>query len=250
MSETPAISIKNLSFSYGSTPVLTAADLSIRPGEFNYIVGPKGGGKSTLLKLILGLIQPDYGKIEVFGRSPRSVRARIGYTPQQIQFDPKFPITVKEVVLMGRLTGRWGRGYTNLDIQIAELSIEEMEMSEFKEAPFSELSGGQRQRVLIARSLAVSPDLLLLDEPTANLDAETEDKLLKVINNLKGEMTILMVSHNPEYVYGSVESVICVNKQIAVHPTTGVTEATIIKSFGDNVRIINHDHSCSITDED
>lgn len=249
MSETPVISLRNISFSYGSAPVLTNANLLIQHGDFNYIVGPNGGGKSTLLKLILGLIQPDSGEILVFGKAPRYARARIGYTPQQIQFDPQFPITVGEVVLMGRLKGRWGGWFSRSDFQAAESALDEMEMSEYKDIPFSELSGGQRQRVLIARSLAVSPELLLLDEPTANLDAETEDKLLDIIHYLNRRMTILLVSHNLGFVYGSVQSVICVNKHIAVHPTTGVTKDSMIERFGDNVRIIHHDESCSLTDE-
>lgn len=156
---------------------------------------------------------------------------------------------MKEVILMGRLRGKWGGGYSRTDFRAAESALEEIEISDLKDVPFNELSGGQRQRVLIARSIAVSPELLLLDEPTANLDAETEDKLLDVIQNLNKKMTVMMVSHNLGFVYGSVQSVICVNKQIAVHPTVGVSKSSMVERFGDNVRIVSHDESCSIMDE-
>jgi len=228
-------------FSYGREPVLEDVDLSIEDRSAVCIVGPNGGGKTTLVKLILGLLTPQKGEVRVFGQSPRYARLRIGYMPQHVQHDPQFPVTVKDIVLMGRL-GRSTFGWAGRDDRRAAIeALEEVGMEEFTGRPFAALSGGQRQRVLIARALCCRPDLLLLDEPTSNVDSLVEAKLLDLLRTLNQKMTILMVTHDLGFVSGLVESVICVNRRVVVHPTSQITGAMIHDIYGGEVRMVRHD---------
>ena len=231
----------NVTFSYNSTAVLQDVNFTVGKNELAYIVGPNGGGKTTLLKLILGLLQPDTGSIAVFGKPAYDVRKRIGYTPQHSHFDPHFPISTIEIVLMGRLGSSFFGKYTKTDRKIALEALNEMGLAESAESSFASLSGGQRQRVLIARALASQPELLLLDEPTANVDIEGEERLTEIIQNLSHRMAILMVSHDLRFVSESVHRVICVNRHVAVHPTTEITDETIRSMYGENIRLIRHD---------
>jgi len=171
------IILNNISFAYKQRNILENVDLVIKKGEFASIVGPNGGGKTTLLKLILGLIKPDRGVIRIFGKSPDKARQQIGYMPQYAHLDMDFPATVMDVVLMGRLrkTTLWFSKKDRIEVLTA---IDEIGMSAFANTDFNELSGGQKQRILIARALCSSPDILLLDEPTANVDQQTEKKFI------------------------------------------------------------------------
>ena len=173
----PAIEISDLWFSYGAHAALRSVNLLIERGEFVCILGPNGGGKTTLLRLMLGLLRPDRGSVRVLGGKPLETCSRAGYVAQQSQFDPSFPVSVLDVVLMGRL-GRGGSvgWHRRADVRHADDALAEVRMSELRKQPFSELSGGQRQRVLIARALAAEPELLLLDEPTSNLDVGVEQE--------------------------------------------------------------------------
>jgi zinc transport system ATP-binding protein len=241
----PAVSFAGVSFSFGAVPVLEDVTLSVREREFASIVGPNGAGKSTLLKLILGLLRPNTGEVRVFGERPTKVRQRIGYTPQHAQYDPLFPISVLEVVLMGRLEKHWGGRYSRADKEAARRALKEVALEDLEKRPFGELSGGQRQRVLIARSLVGEPDLLLLDEPTANVDAKLETQLLTLLKELNQRMTILLVSHDLGFVSSVVESVICVSRRVAVHPTSELTGEAIRDIYGGDVRMVRHDHRCA-----
>jgi zinc transport system ATP-binding protein len=231
----------NVTFSYNSTTVLENVSFTVGENELAYIVGPNGGGKTTLLKLILGLLQPDEGSIVVFGKPAHQVRKRVGYTPQHSHFDPHFPISTMEIVLMGRLGSSWSGKYSKADRSIATEALNEMGLADSAESPFASLSGGQRQRVLIARALASQPELMLLDEPTANVDVEGEARLTEIIQNLSHQMTVLMVSHDLRFVSETVHRVICVNRHVAVHPTTEITDETIRSMYGENIRLIRHD---------
>lgn len=243
MSDDPVISLENVSFFYGSEPVLQDVSFKVNAFELNYIVGPNGGGKTTLLKIILGLLQPFPGVVRVFGMPPKEVRQRIGYTPQIFQFDRQFPVTVMDVVLMGCLGARLGGRYSKADRKAALAALDEMGMVDKRCHSFSTLSGGQQQRVLIARSLASNPELLLLDEPTANVDIQTEDRLFRIIEKLNKRMTILMVSHDKGFTSDQVKSVICVNRRVDVHPTCDITDDAIQNVYGNHVRLIRHDLS-------
>ena len=241
----PAVILNHVYFSYNKKYVLENVNLRVKHGEFASIVGPNGGGKTTLLKLILGLIKPDSGEITVLGNTPGKSRLRIGYMPQYTHFDMQFPVTVLDIVLMGRLGhSLWGR-YTKQDINAAMSSLEEVELQHMSNELFRELSGGQRQRVLIARALCVNPELLLLDEPTANIDPEVEETLFVLLQRLNQRMTILLVSHDLGVVSKVVRSVICVNRCVAIHPTSDIDGAVIKEIYGHDLCLVRHDHRCS-----
>jgi len=245
VSETTAISLRDVSFSYGDVPVLEDVNLSICPREAVCMVGPNGGGKTTLVKLILGLLTPRRGEIRVFGQTPRQARLRVGYMPQYVQHDPRFPVTVTDIVLMGRLGQGGLRGtmgwHGRADRRAALDALEQVGMETFRRQPFAALSGGQRQRVLIARALCSNPDLLLLDEPTSNVDSVVEARLLELLRGLNRRMTIVMVSHDLGFVSELVESVVCVNRRVVVHPTSQVTGEVIRDMYGEEVRMVRHD---------
>jgi len=244
MKTDPVITLENLSFSYHKRVVLEEVDLLVKKGEFASIVGPNGGGKTTLLKLMLGLIKPDSGKIRIFGRPPEQAREKIGYMPQYAHLDMNFPATVLDVVLMGRLAKKklW---FSKKDKQEARIAIDELDMTPYIHTGFSELSGGQKQRVLIARALCSKPSILLLDEPTANVDHETEINLFSILQKLNHDMTILLVSHDLGFVSQYVKSVICVNRKVVIHPTTLMDGAMIKDIYNGDLKMVRHDHRCS-----
>ncbi len=241
MTREPVIEITDVSYSYGGTPALKDINLTVGRNELVCIVGPNGGGKTTLLQIIIGLLRPAGGRVRLFGRPPAQVRDRIGYMPQNPHHDPGFPINVLGVVLMGRLERRRFGPYSRADRKAAQRALEDVEMDALARRPFSALSGGQRQRVLIARALATDPQLLVLDEPTANIDPEQERHLHGILHRLKERMTILMVTH--DFVPEMVEEVLCVNRSIEVHPTSRIEGHGAEEVFGESGRIVRHDRS-------
>ncbi len=245
MSNIPAICIKDLAFSYeDGRAILQEVNLDILPGTFTAMVGPNGGGKTTLLRLILGQLTPAKGSISIFGRSPRAAREKIGYVPQQLRYDQLFPITVSEVVLMGTLTAKtsWGFRYSTAQKEAARRALNEVGLTHWSE-PFKALSGGQRQRVLIARALVGRPELLLLDEPTANLDAAVSAEFYELLSRLNQEMTILLVSHDMEYVSQNVNNVVCVNHTVDVHPTSALEFVQSGHLMAGGLKRVRHDIS-------
>jgi zinc transport system ATP-binding protein len=247
MPDEPIISLCGVSFSYGGVPVLENVCLDVGRRESVCVVGPNGGGKTTLVKLILGLLKPDKGEIRVLGRSPWQARLNVGYMPQHVLYDPQFPVTVMDIVLMGRL-GRSGiRGVFGWpdreDRLAAQEAIAQVNMAEYSRRPFASLSGGERQRVLVARAICIRPELLLLDEPTSNVDTLGGSLLWDLLQNLQKRMTILMVTHDLGFVSNLVEKVICVNRRVVVHPTTHVTGEVISDIYGSHVSMVRHgDH--------
>lgn len=248
MPDLPAVATENVSFSYDGHPVLTDVNLTIGAGTFVGVVGPNGGGKTTLLKLILGIHTPATGSVQVFGEPPRRVCRRIGYVPQYFRFDPQFPITVTDVVLMGLLGAKGkARGWCATDRQAALEALSLVNLGNAAHRAFNALSGGQRQRVLIARALVSDPALLLLDEPTANLDPVAERELYGTLERLNHAMTIILVSHDLAFVSRCVESVLCVNGHVTWHPTCDIGDldgALMARMFGRDVRLVCHDRSC------
>lgn len=248
MSPEPVIVFENVTFSYNAKPVLENVHLSVSDKEFLWVVGPNGGGKTTLVKLILGLLQPKSGTVRVFGESPATARRRIGYMPQQAHLDLRFPVTARDVVLMGRLNmGMAPSKYSSADKETVRNVLELVGMEASANVPLKDLSGGQQRRLLIARALACEPDMLLLDEPTANLDRNAERELFKILKKLNQRLTVVMISHDPAFVSDYVEQVVCVNRAVARHPTTDRDREFIGELYGDSLRMVRHDRH---TDED
>jgi zinc transport system ATP-binding protein len=242
MSTSTVIELENMSFSYNAKLVLENVNLAVADKDFVWIVGPNGGGKTTLVKLILGLLQPRTGSVRVFGTTPSAARRRIGYMPQQAQLDLRFPVTAREVVLMGRLNKGMAPGmYSADDKHIVRQALELVGMESVAETPLRDLSGGQQRRLLIARALACQPDMLLLDEPTANLDRNAERELFRILKKLNQRLTVMMISHDPAFVSDFVEQVVCVNRTVVVHPTTDRDREFIGELYGDRLRMVRHD---------
>jgi zinc transport system ATP-binding protein len=224
----PIIEVRDVWFYFNGVPVLQDVSLTVRGGDFVALLGPNGGGKTTLLKLMLGLLKPERGTIRVFGEPPRESSHRIGYMPQHLHFNQNFPISVLDVVLMGRLrpSRGWSR-YTQRDKRAAQQALERVEMGEFADRRVGELSGGQQQRVFIARALVDEPEVLFLDEPTASVDTKHQTDLFDILKQLNETVTIIVVSHDIGIVSSHVKSVACVNQQVFHHDHAEINEEMI-----------------------
>jgi zinc transport system ATP-binding protein len=243
MSTEPAICIKDLTFGYDERPVLEHVNLDLNPGDFAAFIGPNGSGKTTLARLILGLLEPWSGTITVFGKPPHEGRQLIGYVPQQVQLDLKFPVTVLDVVLMGRLGhARALGGYAKADRRIAMQALEEVQLPDRAQTPFADLSGGQRQRTIIARALASQPQLLLLDEPLANVDTGVQGELYDLLRALNARLTIVLVTHDIGVVSQLVRTVVCINRTVSVHPTREFSGQLLEQLYGHPITFVAHDH--------
>lgn len=237
------IAVDDVSFSFDGPVILDHVSLSVKKGEFLGIVGPNGGGKSTLLKLILGLLKPGHGRIRVLGKSPRKGRAMIGYVPQYAGFERNFPITVQQTVLLGRM-GKSASlfGFNGHDTELANRALQETEIADLKDRLLNTLSGGQFQRVLIARALVSEPEILILDEPTANIDSRAEADIFDVLKQLNERITIIVVSHDIGFISEYVTTVACLNKTLVSHETASISGKTIEELYGVPVQLIQHRH--------
>ena len=238
-----AIQLDNVFFAYENNFVLESIDLKVEKNEFCWIVGPNGGGKTTLLKLILGLLKPSTGKVQLFGGEAKLARPRIGYMPQQVSLDQRFPVTVMDVVMMGRLgSNGWLGHHKRADIAAAESALDQVSLTDQSQMMFSELSGGQQRRMFIARALACEPELLILDEPTVNIDQVLQREFYHLLERLHGTMTVVMVSHDPAFVSRFVKQVVCINRKVDIHPTSEVSAEKMGEWYrGRDVRIVRHD---------
>ncbi|MDG2049046.1 MAG: metal ABC transporter ATP-binding protein [Myxococcota bacterium] len=237
-----AVELKALSVNLGGQTVLDRVDLSVNPGEYLAILGPNGGGKSTLLKVILGLHRPSSGEAQVLGQSPRQARRKVGYVPQQSAFDLDFPIRVSEVVRMGRLDSFRVGGFNQDDRLAVDEALDRVELRDLSLAPVGALSGGEVQRVLIARALARRPQLLLLDEPTSSLDERIGHSIWDLFDELSQEMTVMIVSHDMGAVARSVGSVACLNQQLHMHPSKELTSEILEAAYGCPIDLLAHGH--------
>jgi len=246
MERTQVIDMEHLSFAYDGDTVLEDVTLSVADREFICMVGPNGGGKTTLIKLILGLLQPLSGTVRVFQQPPDRVRHRIGYVPQHAQVDPAFPVTALDVVLMGRIGGQRRFGFFDKkDLAAANETLGRMELDGVARQPFASLSGGQRQRVLIARALAGGPELLLLDEPTSSLDMHVENEFYEMLREISRKLTVVVVSHDLGFVTPFATSVVCVKRTVVIHPTSEISGEKIYELYGTDMRMVRHDHRCA-----
>lgn len=240
------VTLENVSFAYQDVSVLKNATFQVEAGEFIGIIGPNGGGKTTLLKLIMGFLSPTSGTVRIFGHSPKNVLQRMAYVPQTTRYDRQFPITVLEVVLLGRLSHlSWYGKFRASDKKAALESLEKVGLPDFADRAFGTLSGGQAQRVLIARALASNPSLLLLDEPTASVDVNAQADIYALLQKLKGSMTILMVTHDLNIAVEYVKKVICVQhnvimmtpQEVCEHFALGLYHTPLITGIKTHIKI-------------
>jgi len=249
MPPTPIVEIENLSFAYDGTPVLQDVSLRIAPGDFVCILGPNGGGKTTLLNLMLGLLKPQSGTVRLFGQPPAQTRHRVGYMTQYAHLDLRFPITVLSVALMGRLGhGRRIGPFRRADYELARQALEQVGLKGMEKRPFAALSGGQRQRLLIARALVTEPELLLLDEPTANVDTAVAQPLHALFAELATQIAVVLVSHNLSVVAAQATHIICVNRTAEMHTVADMPHSLFRTAAGIEMMLVRHDARCHVID--
>lgn len=244
MSDRNVIECRDVEVRYGPVTVLDKVSFKIPERMTLCVVGPNGGGKSTLLKVLLGLVKPHGGEVRVLGLEPRKARMRVGYMPQHIHIDPLFPIDVEGIVQMGRLRGTGFGFYNKADRSATQRALEEVGLWEQRKEAFINLSGGMKQRVLIARALVNDPEILLLDEPTAMVDAHIEAKLLEHLRTLHNRMTILLVSHDAAFVSNLVDEVLCINRTAELHPVAKVEDKALEHLYGGPVQAVLHGDHC------
>ena len=237
-----AIEISGIDVYYGEVRALQDVSLSIKEGDYLAIMGPNGGGKSTFLKSILGLIPTYKGHIKIFGKEGKKNLHLIGYVPQVSSVDKDFPITLIEVVLLGtQKTGlSWFHRYRKEDIKKAEEFIELVGLKGMEKRRISQLSGGEFQKMLIARALITQPKILLLDEPTASVDAKSSRDIYELLGKLNKDITILLVTHNVLAISSYVKELACLNETLVYHGEPSLTENVVSKMYGCPVELVAH----------
>ncbi len=236
----PAIEIRGVDVRFGETAALEGIDLVVGESDFLGIIGPNAGGKTTLLKVVLGLVEPDRGEVRIFGRRPREARGLIGYVPQYARFDADFPISVAETVAMGRLGPRTGRTTRARDREIVREALETVELSDVASVRVGRLSGGQLQRALIARALTSEPKILLLDEPTASLDTHIGRSVYDLLDRLAAEIPIVLVSHDIGVISRTVRTIACLNVRLHYHHSRELTPEMVEAAYGCPVDLVAH----------
>mgnify|MGYP003564662481 FL=1 len=242
------IDVKHLSFSYNKQhQVLSDISFTIKKKEIVTIIGPNGGGKTTLLHLLMGLLLPDSGNIRINGKTPVEYQGNIGYVPQYAHFDRQFPITVFDVVISGLIKPLGF--FSKKDRLKTEEALKNVGLIKAKDSHISCLSGGETQRMLIARALVSEKDILLLDEPTSNIDPAAGRHLNTFVKQLSEKLTIILVTHDTGFVTNITDRVLCVNKTIMEHPIDEKFSEIIASSYGMHSRIVRHDTILSKTPE-
>jgi zinc transport system ATP-binding protein len=241
INEAEIVKLHNIRVSYGDVLALDNVTLAIYQHDFLGIIGPNGGGKSTLLKVLLGLVKPDSGSVSVFGKNPEQARNRIGYVSQRPVFDSDFPASVWDVAMMGRFNkaGLVSR-YSRKDKTAVEKALARVEMENYRNSQIGKLSGGQQQRVFVARALVSEPDLLLLDEPTASIDPTMQTEFYELLSQLKKSLTIIMVSHDIGAISVYVDKIACLNHQLYYHGSKEITAEILEATYNCPVQLIAH----------
>jgi zinc transport system ATP-binding protein len=235
------ISVRHLWAGYENELVLEDINLAVNELDFIGLIGPNGGGKTTLLKVLLGLLLPMRGEVRILDKSVKEGRRYIGYVPQVIQFDRDFPISVWDVALMGRLgKRRLLQRYTAEDEEVVAEALRQVEILDLRDRPIGELSGGQRQRAYIARALATEPKILLLDEPTASVDPQVSISIYELLSRLNDYVTILMISHDMSAISAHVKTVGCLNRQLFYHGEKQITPDMLEAAYRCPIDLIAH----------
>lgn len=241
MAAKEVVRLEDVWVQYDGVPILEGINLAIEQADFLGIIGPNGGGKTTLLKVVLGLVHPSRGKVSVLGEPPEKSRSKIGYVPQHNLFDRDFPISVWDVVLMGRC-GKAGlfKRYGSDDRRTTQNALQTVGMLDYKDRQLGKLSGGELQRVFIARALVSEPELLLLDEPTASVDPAMQTEFYELLERLKKQMAIVLVSHDISAVSIYVDKIACLNRQLHYHGSKELTPEILEATYKCPVQMIAH----------
>lgn len=235
------IEIKRMSAFYNSHCVLRDIDLTVERGEFLAIIGPNGGGKTTLAKILLGMKRPGKGRVRILGRTPEAAKGSIGYVPQFTSFEKDFPVTVGEVAAMGLLKGlKPFRRYAPGERRRVSALLERTGLENLADRPVARLSGGQIQKMLLARALVSEPEILLLDEPTASVDLEAKNQIYSLLKELNRRMTILLITHDIGVVSTHVKSIACLNVTLHYHGQAEIDSNIIEHLFGCPVDLVAH----------
>ena len=243
--QSEVVRINNLTFGYPpnevTDPVLRDVSLSVGDHDFLGVIGPNGGGKSTLLKIILGLCIPQRGSVKVLGTSVERARKHMGYVPQHANLDKSVPVSVLDLVLMGRLgKSSWGWFYGKRDKEAAFAALEQTYVADLRNRSLSALSGGQLQRVLIARALASEAQLLILDEPTAGIDVQVTEKLIELLHEINQSLPIIMVCHDIGFVSTHLKRVACLNRTLVCCEGKEITAQVIADLYAGTYRPVHH----------
>ena len=232
-----AIRVEHASIYYGQTPAIADVCLVVPEGAYLGIIGPNGGGKSTLLNGILGLLPLSTGKVSIFGQSPELARKAIGYVPQHTTLNRRFPITLAEVVLSGCIPAGVSPffRYRAEDRDAANQVIQRLGLERLAKRQASQLSGGEFQKMLLARAMVSQPKLLVLDEPTANVDAPSRAQIFELLQELRREMTILLVSHDLLDIVTRADRIVCVNQKVIYQGEPALDENMMESVFGSRV---------------
>lgn len=233
----PIVQLDKLYFYYNGQEVLKDINLAVNKGDFVAIIGPNGGGKTTLVKLILGLLTPSSGTVRIKGKAPAANGTVVGYVPQYLNHNLNFPASAMDVVLMGKYDPKKRFKFRDRrkEREEALAALDQLGMADYAGRKITDLSGGQRQRVLIARALVTDPELLVLDEPTASLDTKGQTDFFSLLKELNSRLTILVVSHDLLIVSSYARSIACVNKRLHYHQSVGSTG-----------ELMNAYYSCSV----
>lgn len=232
------LELENISAGYDKKQALKNVSLTINKNDFTGFIGPNGGGKTTLVKVIVGLLKPGSGSIHFFKNGKAVDRLRIGYLAQKNQIDHQFPIRVKEVVASGiNRTSKFR--YNKQEMHATETLLEQLHLSPLRNASISEISGGEMQRALLGRAIISDPALLILDEPNTYLDQHSEDLLYDLLNELNKRMAIILVSHDLGTISSYVKTIACINQSLHYHPTNEITEE-MLESYQCPVELITH----------
>jgi zinc transport system ATP-binding protein len=254
----PIIEVENLSVSRSGEKVIGEASFRINRGDFVGVVGPNGGGKTTLIKAILGILPKDSGSIRLFGEDIDSFKSwsRVAYVSQDaVNFDQGFPLSVRELVGLGRIgREKIGRRLSQEDWRHVDDALKFMGISDIAGKRIGQLSGGQKQRVFVAKAIVRDPEVLFLDEPVAGVDPETQERFYMKLSNLNGEkgVTVVDVSHDLSAVFCRMSRVVCVNREVNVAEITDEEKfaSALKRAYGEHFHFVFHEHMCEGLFED